>query len=219
MVIKLSSFFLIALAASVVAAPRGEGLIPTIIPTVLPTDLPTSLPTGIPTDLPISLPSGIPTDLPTSLPSGIPTELPTSLPTGIPTDLPISLPSGIPTDLPTSLPVGLPTIIPTSIIPTITLSIPALPTGTLLPGSQCDTGPVQCCQSSGTAGDPGIASVLSLIGVVVEDLDVVVGVTCAPIDVVGLGSGATCDADPLCCEDNNFNSVVAIGCVPVNLAL
>ena len=200
MVIKLSSFFLLALAASVVAAPRGEGLIPTIIPTILPTDLPTSLPTGIPTDLPISLPTGIPTDLPTSLPSGIPTELPTSLPTGIPTDLPISLPTGIPTDLPTSIPLGLPTIIPTSviptiiptsIIPTITLSIPALPTGTLLPGSQCDTGPVQCCESSGTAGDPGIASVLSLIGVVVEDLDVVVGVTCAPIDVVGLGSGAT----------------------------
>ena len=75
--------------------------------------------------------------------------------------------------------------------PTITVTVAPQPTTTTSPASQCNTGPVQCCDSTTTAGAPDAADVLSLLGVVVQDLDVVVGLSCSPISVVGLGSGAS----------------------------
>ena len=51
------------------------------------------------------------------------------------------------------------------------------------PASSCTTGPVQCCQSTTTAGAPAAASILGLLGVVVQDLNIPVGLTCTPISV------------------------------------
>jgi hypothetical protein len=80
-----------------------------------------------------------------------------------------------------------------------------------IPASQCTTGPVQCCDSDGTINDNAVAEALALVDVIVQDPSVLIGLTCTPITVVGVGSGATCNADPLCCENNNFNGIVAIG--------
>ncbi|EJD00379.1 fungal hydrophobin [Fomitiporia mediterranea MF3/22] len=94
----------------------------------------------------------------------------------------------------------------------------ATPTPGGEPASQCSTGPVQCCNTVTTAGDPAAAGVLALIGVVVQDLTVPVGLTCDPITVIGAG-GSGCSANPVCCEDNSHGGLISIGCVPVDLSL
>ncbi|THU90507.1 fungal hydrophobin [Dendrothele bispora CBS 962.96] len=99
---------------------------------------------------------------------------------------------------------------------TVTVTAPA--TTVTEPASQCNTGPVQCCNSVQTAGSPAAAGILGLLGVVVQDLNVPVGLTCSPISVIGVG-GDSCSANPVCCEDNSFNGLIAIGCVPVNINL
>ncbi|KAK7037505.1 hypothetical protein VNI00_010997 [Paramarasmius palmivorus] len=92
----------------------------------------------------------------------------------------------------------------------------ATPTG--IPASQCNTGSIQCCNSVQNAGDKSVAGILALLGVVVQDVNALVGVTCTPITVIGAG-GNSCSAQPVCCTNNSFNGVVALGCTPINLNL
>ncbi|KAH9940196.1 hydrophobin [Epithele typhae] len=75
----------------------------------------------------------------------------------------------------------------------------------------------QCCQTSGSASDPAISTVLAGLGIVVQDVDALVGLTCSAVFVVGVG-GTTCDANALCCSDNSFGGLASIGCVPVDLS-
>ena len=55
--------------------------------------------------------------------------------------------------------------------------------------STCSTGAIQCCNSVQSATDPGIATILGSLGIVAQDVDGLVGVTCSPITAVGVGSG------------------------------
>ncbi|EPQ51122.1 hydrophobin [Gloeophyllum trabeum ATCC 11539] len=90
------------------------------------------------------------------------------------------------------------------------------PTGTE-PAGQCTTGPIQCCNTVTQANDPAAATILGSLGVVLQDVTALVGLTCSPINVVGIGSGSTCDAHPVCCENNSYGSLISIGCVVVEL--
>ncbi|THU84056.1 fungal hydrophobin, partial [Dendrothele bispora CBS 962.96] len=86
------------------------------------------------------------------------------------------------------------------------------------PASQCNTAPVQCCDTVGSASDPAISKELGILGITVQDVTALVGLTCSPISVIGVG-GDSCSANPVCCENNSFNGLVALGCVPVDLSL
>ncbi|KDR79960.1 hypothetical protein GALMADRAFT_1171623 [Galerina marginata CBS 339.88] len=86
------------------------------------------------------------------------------------------------------------------------------------PASQCNTGSVQCCQSVQSASSPTAAGLLGLLGIAVGSVTGLVGVTCSPITAIGVG-GNSCSAQPVCCSNNSFNGVVALGCTPVNLNL
>ncbi|KAK7037488.1 sc3 hydrophobin [Paramarasmius palmivorus] len=94
----------------------------------------------------------------------------------------------------------------------------ASPTPGGIPASQCNTGPIQCCNNVQKASDPSAAALLGLLGVVLQDLNVLVGITCTPISVIGIG-GNSCNAQPVCCTNNNFNGLITVGCTPVNLNL
>ena len=48
---------------------------------------------------------------------------------------------------------------------------------------QCNTGPIQCCNSFGKASDPAIAKELGLLGVTLQDVNVPIGLQCTPISV------------------------------------
>jgi len=83
--------------------------------------------------------------------------------------------------------------------------------------SQCDTGSLQCCSSvttpqaySQSAGATGI--VAQLLGTV----EGTIGISCDSIPVIGI-TGNSCSAQPACCTGDVFNSVITLGCSPVNL--
>ncbi|TFK64218.1 fungal hydrophobin [Pluteus cervinus] len=105
-----------------------------------------------------------------------------------------------------------------AITTTVTVTTPFWPGPTIIPASQCNTGPIQCCNSVSPANGGQASVLLGLLGVVVTDPYTLVGLTCTPITVVGIGGG-TCSAQPLCCQypSNNFRGIVAIGCVPVDI--
>ncbi|ESK88582.1 hydrophobin [Moniliophthora roreri MCA 2997] len=84
------------------------------------------------------------------------------------------------------------------------------------PVAQCNTGPMQCCNIVDNAQNHDVSNALGLLNIVVQDLNVPIGLNCDPISVVGLGGNA-CSQQPVCCENNNFNGLVAIGCTPINL--
>ncbi|KIJ65102.1 hypothetical protein HYDPIDRAFT_89074 [Hydnomerulius pinastri MD-312] len=83
---------------------------------------------------------------------------------------------------------------------------------------QCNTGTISCCNSVQQANSAGVASLLGLLGVVGE-ITGQVGVQCSPISAIGLGSGATCQQQPVCCTGNSFNGLINLGCSPINLNL
>ncbi|KIK52940.1 hypothetical protein GYMLUDRAFT_49618 [Collybiopsis luxurians FD-317 M1] len=84
------------------------------------------------------------------------------------------------------------------------------------PASSCTTGPIQCCESVVPASDAAATKILGLLGIVLQDLNVVVGLTCSAVTVVGVGSSG-CSAQTVCCEDNSHGGLISIGCVPVDL--
>ncbi|KAH8822418.1 fungal hydrophobin [Flagelloscypha sp. PMI_526] len=82
--------------------------------------------------------------------------------------------------------------------------------------TQCSTGPIQCCQTVGTATNPVISLLLGLLGIVVKDVNALIGATCSPITLVGVGSSG-CSAQSVCCEDNSHGGLISMGCAPINL--
>ncbi|KAG6833259.1 hypothetical protein H0H87_009434 [Tephrocybe sp. NHM501043] len=110
---------------------------------------------------------------------------------------------------------GLPPLPPVRRATPIGAARRAAPSGT--PPPTCSTGPVQCCNSVTTASSPVASLLTGLLGIVVGG-DVAVGLTCSPLSVIGVG-GSSCNAQTVCCENNNFNGLIAIGCTPININL
>ncbi|KAK1230281.1 sc3 hydrophobin, partial [Marasmius sp. AFHP31] len=76
----------------------------------------------------------------------------------------------------------------------VTLAV-ATPTGGSGGSGSCNTGPIQCCNTVTEASDPAVGKVLGLLGIVLQDLNVLVGLTCSPVTVIGGGNGG-CSAKP-----------------------
>lgn len=112
--------------------------------------------------------------------------------------------------------ITLPGTTPPPVSTTVTVTAP--PTTTTAPASQCNTGSLQCCNSVQSASSGAVGLLLGLLGVVLQDLTVLVGITCSPLSVIGVG-GNSCSAQPVCCENNSFNGIIAIGCTPININL
>ncbi|KAH7910899.1 hydrophobin [Hygrophoropsis aurantiaca] len=85
--------------------------------------------------------------------------------------------------------------------------------------SQCNTGPVQCCDSTHDAKDEKVSGLLGFLGIDTGSIVGSVGLGCSPISVVGVGSASTCNQEPVCCSNNTFNGVINVGCSPININL
>lgn len=73
--------------------------------------------------------------------------------------------------------------------PSTTVSVTSTSTATQ-PASQCDTGSIQCCDSVQSSSSESAAGLLGLLGVVLQGLNVPVGLTCSPVSVVGVGGNS-----------------------------
>ena len=71
----------------------------------------------------------------------------------------------------------------------LTILAAASPTPGGEPASSCSTGALQCCDQVGSSLDPNIANVLAGLGVVLQGVDLLVGLTCSAITVIGVGTG------------------------------
>ncbi|TFK82424.1 fungal hydrophobin [Polyporus arcularius HHB13444] len=96
------------------------------------------------------------------------------------------------------------------------LILAALPLLAVATAIQGRGGAPSCCSTVGSASDPSIAKELGLLGIVLSGLDVLVGVDCSPITVIGVGSGGCSDGTTVTCTDNS-GGLVEIGCVPITL--
>ncbi|KAI0826604.1 fungal hydrophobin-domain-containing protein [Trametes gibbosa] len=99
--------------------------------------------------------------------------------------------------------------------PTTTITATALPPTPT--GDLCSTGSLQCCQSIGGADNPVIGLILGLLGIVIDGVDVLLGLQCSPIKIVGLGDDPACAANVVCCENNSIGGLISIGCIAIIL--
>ncbi|KAJ8597672.1 hydrophobin-1 precursor [Rhizopogon salebrosus TDB-379] len=77
---------------------------------------------------------------------------------------------------------------------------------------KCDTGSIQCCSSFGSSSHhDGLDSLLDLLNIHIPS-GTPCGLSCSPF-----AGGNSCKQEPVCCEDNNYNGLVNIGCSPINL--
>ncbi|KAF9036643.1 fungal hydrophobin-domain-containing protein [Panaeolus papilionaceus] len=87
------------------------------------------------------------------------------------------------------------------------------------PASACNTGNVQCCQTTKEATFSNLNSLFPGLGALSLDaLTGLLGGNCSPISVVGALSGPSCSTHTLCCSNNQFNgNLIAVGCTPITL--
>ncbi|KAF8166929.1 hypothetical protein K438DRAFT_1983976 [Mycena galopus ATCC 62051] len=73
----------------------------------------------------------------------------------------------------------------------------------------------QCCASTVPSSSTAASAVAALLGLDLTGLDVLVGLSCSPITLVGNNCGSTtvtCDA-----PDAAWGGLIAINCIPVTL--
>ncbi|KAI3611431.1 tubulin beta chain [Moniliophthora roreri] len=58
-----------------------------------------------------------------------------------------------------------------------------------IPASQCSTQSLQCCNALERADDTAVGVLLGLLGVVLQNVEALVGITCSPINILGIGQG------------------------------
>ncbi|THV06849.1 fungal hydrophobin [Dendrothele bispora CBS 962.96] len=89
------------------------------------------------------------------------------------------------------------------------------PATSSIPASQCNIGSLQCCNAITDISNPAVQVLATLLGrPTLTTSDNLVGLTCDPVTVIGIG-GASCSSQLVCCQDNSFNGIIAFGCIPV----
>ncbi|KIK60545.1 hypothetical protein GYMLUDRAFT_244528 [Collybiopsis luxurians FD-317 M1] len=98
----------------------------------------------------------------------------------------------------------------------VTAALASLAVATPTARDSCSTGSLTCCNSiQSTSGNPLASLLAGLLGLTLGDLGLNIGLTCSPITVIGVGNNG-CTAQTVCCEDNS-NSLISLGCVPIQL--
>jgi len=107
-------------------------------------------------------------------------------------------------------------IVATTVFAALAVAAPA-PAAWNGPSGQSSTGSQQCCNSVQKADSPQASKLLGALGLQVA-ADLLVGITCSPISIAAIAGGSSCSQQPVSCNNDNFNGIVALGCTPLNVA-
>ncbi|KAK0187131.1 fungal hydrophobin [Armillaria mellea] len=99
---------------------------------------------------------------------------------------------------------------------TTTVTVSGATTTVTESASSCSSSNLQCCNSLQSGSSSVVGKLLGLLGVVLSDVTALVGITCTPITILGIGT-ASCEDQTVCCQNNTFNGIIAIGCVPISI--
>ncbi|THH00063.1 hypothetical protein EW145_g7141 [Phellinidium pouzarii] len=85
--------------------------------------------------------------------------------------------------------------------------------------SSCSTGTVSCCNSVTPVDSSGAALISGLLGIVLGDINVPIGLNCIAVPIIGVAD--SCSAEAACCSNINNEGLIPIGidCSPINVAL
>ncbi|KAJ2929148.1 hypothetical protein H1R20_g7940, partial [Candolleomyces eurysporus] len=109
-------------------------------------------------------------------------------------------------------------------VSSVFLAVTAMPT----PGghhggevSQCNGGEVYCCNSYHEVEkeDESWKAIYALLNLDIDGLTGGIAANCSPLGVAAIGNGASCSSQTVCCQDNQYNGLINVGCSPINLAL
>ncbi|KIK62266.1 hypothetical protein GYMLUDRAFT_42203 [Collybiopsis luxurians FD-317 M1] len=82
------------------------------------------------------------------------------------------------------------------------------------PAANCITGGGPLCCETLTKASSSIADpILASHDIILPTLDINIALSCTNI----VPGSSTCDGQAVCCELNNFDGIIAIGCNPVQL--
>ncbi|KAF9533865.1 hydrophobin, partial [Crepidotus variabilis] len=84
--------------------------------------------------------------------------------------------------------------------------------------NSCNTGPVQCCNEVYHSSSKQANDLYKLFSINTP-VSGFVGAQCSPITAAGVGGGAKCQSQPMCCTGNNYKGLVVVGCSPINVNL
>ncbi|KIM61504.1 hypothetical protein SCLCIDRAFT_1215971 [Scleroderma citrinum Foug A] len=85
-------------------------------------------------------------------------------------------------------------------------------------GASCSNGTAQCCNSTYENNATNTNLLEGLLGIVLDvTAQGLLGLDCSPITVIGLGGGASCTQQAVCCQGTDFTGLVNIGCTNLNL--
>ncbi|KAF8553861.1 fungal hydrophobin [Imleria badia] len=93
-----------------------------------------------------------------------------------------------------------------------------LPLALLASAQSCSSENQYCCNSVQTVNQvtqilPGLSTIFANVGA-----NVPLGLVCSPLSVVAV-AGNSCSQQTVCCENNNFNGLINVGCTPINANL
>ncbi|KAL4076447.1 fungal hydrophobin-domain-containing protein [Scleroderma yunnanense] len=107
------------------------------------------------------------------------------------------------------------------LLPVVALSsvVAAAPAAIAARDNSCSSGTLQCCNTvmDSTSSSAGVLA--GLLGIVSPLLGPLMGVNCSPITGVGVGTGANCVQQTVCCQNTQFNGLINIGCIAININL
>ncbi|KAF9561677.1 fungal hydrophobin, partial [Agrocybe pediades] len=83
--------------------------------------------------------------------------------------------------------------------------------------NSCNTDAVQCCNQIFESGSEQSNFLHGILGTTISAITAQAGLACVPITGIGIGSGAQCSSQPVCCSDNHMNGLIVIGCNPINI--
>ncbi|KAF5320997.1 hypothetical protein D9619_001642 [Psilocybe cf. subviscida] len=82
--------------------------------------------------------------------------------------------------------------------------------------NSCSGGQINCCNSTQQSNQLNLGQLGGLLGISLPNLGGLIGLTCSSIALLNaLNQG--CASQQVCCTNNSFNGLIALGCTAINL--